>query len=60
MNIVITGANRGIGLALTKAYLARGDTVIALCRNSSDELRQTGARFIAVLIWPARNSSKNL
>ena len=44
MNIVITGANRGIGLALTKAYLARGDTVIALCRNSSDELRQTGAQ----------------
>ena len=27
--IVITGANRGIGLALTKHYCARGDDVIA-------------------------------
>ena len=44
MNIVITGANRGIGLALTKAYLARKDNVIALCRNSSDELNKSGAQ----------------
>lgn len=32
-NIVITGASRGIGLALTKAYLAAGDRVYAWCRN---------------------------
>lgn len=31
--ILITGANRGIGLALTEAYLAKGDGVIATCRN---------------------------
>ena len=33
-NILITGANRGIGLALTKQYLANGDSrVFASCRN---------------------------
>lgn len=32
-NIVITGANRGIGLALTKRYLEAGDSVTALCRS---------------------------
>jgi NAD(P)-dependent dehydrogenase (short-subunit alcohol dehydrogenase family) len=31
--ILITGANRGIGLALTQALLARGDTLFAACRK---------------------------
>jgi NAD(P)-dependent dehydrogenase (short-subunit alcohol dehydrogenase family) len=31
--ILITGANRGIGLALTQALLARGDTLFATCRK---------------------------
>ena len=31
--VLITGANRGIGLALTRAYLARGWNVIATCRQ---------------------------
>ena len=43
--ILITGANRGIGLALTRLYRARGDEVIALCRSSSAELDGTGARI---------------
>lgn len=43
MNVVITGGNRGIGLALVKACLARGDDVYVACRNSSDELNDTGA-----------------
>jgi len=38
--IVITGANRGIGYSMTKLCVARGDTVYALCRNSSDTLTQ--------------------
>ena len=33
LNVLITGANRGIGLALTRAYLERGDRVAATCRQ---------------------------
>ena len=35
-NVLITGANRGIGLEMVKLYAARGDTVLACCRNPSD------------------------
>ncbi|MGY6588000.1 MAG: SDR family oxidoreductase [Wenzhouxiangella sp.] len=35
---VITGANRGIGLALTEQLLAKGHQVIAVCREASSEL----------------------
>jgi len=31
--VLITGANRGLGLELTRQLLARGDTVIATCRH---------------------------
>lgn len=44
--VVITGANRGIGLALAKHYLAQGHEVYGLCRNCSDELNQSGAKVI--------------
>ncbi|WP_088329033.1 SDR family oxidoreductase [Lacimicrobium sp. SS2-24] len=44
--IVITGASRGIGLALTQEYVQRGDTVYALCRNATSALQQCGARII--------------
>jgi NAD(P)-dependent dehydrogenase (short-subunit alcohol dehydrogenase family) len=45
--ILITGANRGIGLALAGQYAARGDTVIGVCRHASDALAETGARVEA-------------
>jgi NAD(P)-dependent dehydrogenase (short-subunit alcohol dehydrogenase family) len=32
-NVLITGANRGIGLELTKAYAKGGDRVLAFCRS---------------------------
>jgi NAD(P)-dependent dehydrogenase (short-subunit alcohol dehydrogenase family) len=41
MNILITGANRGIGLALARIYAQRGDTVFACCRtpNRAEQLQ---------------------
>jgi NAD(P)-dependent dehydrogenase (short-subunit alcohol dehydrogenase family) len=47
-NIVITGANRGIGLALTQLYAKSGDVVYAVCRNSSAELRElSGIKIVS-------------
>jgi NAD(P)-dependent dehydrogenase (short-subunit alcohol dehydrogenase family) len=45
--VVITGANRGIGLALTRECVQRGDEVIAACRNSSAELAALGVAVVA-------------
>ncbi len=45
--VLITGANRGIGLGLAQQLQQRGDTVIAVCRKSNAELEATGARIIA-------------
>lgn len=42
--VLITGANRGIGLALARRYHERGDTVIAACRDSSKALDALGVR----------------
>ncbi|NOD46878.1 MULTISPECIES: SDR family oxidoreductase [unclassified Ruegeria] len=39
MHIVITGANRGIGLALSTRYSDRGDTVTGTSRDGSAQLR---------------------
>ncbi len=41
---LVTGANRGIGLAYCQQLQARGDRVIAVCRQSSDELDALGVR----------------
>lgn len=46
-SIVITGANRGIGLELCKQLKARGGDVIAVCRKSSPELDALGVRVEA-------------
>lgn len=41
---VATGANRGIGLELCRQLTARGDEVVAVCRNSSPGLEALGVR----------------
>jgi len=38
--VLITGANRGIGLELAKQYQAKGHQVIAVCRHPSAELEK--------------------
>lgn len=44
--VVITGANRGIGLELTRHYVATDDQVICVCRRSSAELESIAHRVI--------------
>lgn len=44
--VVIVGSNRGIGLALVKAYVAKGFPVIGTCRTASPELEATGATVL--------------
>ncbi len=46
-NVVITGANRGIGLALAKLYEARGDSVTAICREGNDEIEDVADQVLA-------------
>lgn len=41
---LITGANRGIGYEYCRQLKARGDTVIAVCRTASQELRGLGVQ----------------
>jgi len=53
-NVLVTGANRGIGLAFVSAYLERGKRVIATCRQPSQaselhELQQTYGEAIIIL-----------
>jgi NAD(P)-dependent dehydrogenase (short-subunit alcohol dehydrogenase family) len=45
--ILITGANRGIGLELSRQLKERGDDVLAVCRTETDELRELGVHVIA-------------
>ena len=44
--VVITGANRGIGLELARHYAAEGCEVIGVCRQSSEELAGVAGQVI--------------
>ena len=46
-NVVVTGANRGIGLALVNQYLSRGFSVYGVCRTASEALENSGAMVIS-------------
>ena len=59
--VLITGANRGIGLEMARQYAARGDTVIAACRRTSPALDALGVEVVdrtvaveVVLVWALR------
>lgn len=44
--IVITGANRGIGLELARIWHERSEQVIAVCRKPSPALKDLGVRMV--------------
>ncbi|MDR9440375.1 MAG: SDR family oxidoreductase [Halomonas sp.] len=44
--VMITGANRGVGLALARHYHQAGWRVIGVCRHASDELAEVADRVI--------------
>lgn len=43
---IVTGANRGIGLALCRVLAQRGANVLAACRTSSPELAKLGLEVV--------------
>lgn len=43
---IVTGANRGIGLALVRELKARGASVLATCRKSSEALNAVGVEVL--------------
>jgi len=44
--VLVTGCNRGIGLALVKELVACGADVIGTCRKSTDQLKAMGIQVI--------------
>lgn len=58
--LVITGANRGIGLALCSQYLSQNWKVKALCRTSSTGLDSSGAEVITGIDVTNAECLKNL
>jgi len=44
---IVTGANKGIGLALVELLRQREVSVLAACRKSSAELERTGAEIVS-------------
>ena len=57
---LITGSNRGIGLELCKQLVARGDEVIATCREASSELKKLGVRIEEDVDISSESSITNL
>jgi NAD(P)-dependent dehydrogenase (short-subunit alcohol dehydrogenase family) len=57
---LVTGANRGIGLEFVLQLWARGDRVIAVCRESSSELDDMGAKILTGIDVSQENAGQQL
>jgi NAD(P)-dependent dehydrogenase (short-subunit alcohol dehydrogenase family) len=45
--VLVTGASKGLGLGIVRAFLGEGAEVVATARRSSPELEATAATFVA-------------
>jgi len=59
-HVVITGANRGIGLALARHYHGEKWSVTGVCRESSSELKKVATRIIKGIDITQEDSVKKL
>ena len=57
---LVTGTNRGIGLEYCRQLQARGDQVIAVCRQPSDELEALGVQVEEGIELSSENSIAEL
>jgi len=57
---LVTGANRGIGLALCQLLRKRGDDVVAVCRTSSAALDKLGADVVTGIEGTSDDSAARL
>jgi len=60
INVLITGANRGIGLALCKNYLQKGAQVVAVCRKPSEELKALSVEIVDSVDVSTKQGIQNL
>lgn len=58
--VLVTGANKGIGLEFCAQLTARGDTVIATCRRPSPELQALPVRILEGIEMTSDESSARL
>lgn len=58
--VLITGANRGIGLELCRQHAARGDEVLAACRRSCADLDALGVEVVKGVDVTAEDSVTEL
>lgn len=58
--VLVTGANRGIGLEYCRQLRSRGDTVIAVCRSPSEELQTLAIRIESGVDITSDNNVANL
>lgn len=60
LHVLVTGANRGIGLEFCKQYQALGCEVTAVVRNTSEELEALGINIIENIDVATENGVKKL